>query len=198
MPFSSTSFCSILCVAVQSFPPAAGVLRTAADASTPRGSASCADPRGVLLPCLKAPICEEFFVRRHERSLQLHVMLLPHMQASCYCDGSLCGLQLQHVAAGIESCSGDWKRPILRFSFCKGLHIPFVKHLSNVTQCVRCSCHRAQIRYSWGAIAAHWRAPKTKENRGSGHEKPQNFPACRRRFESLRRTFLRTALTCVK
>ena len=57
--------------------PTAGAMRTAADASTPRGSASCADPRGVLLPCLKAPFCTELFVGRHKRSLQLHVMLLP-------------------------------------------------------------------------------------------------------------------------
>ena len=56
--------------------PAAGVLRTAADASTPRGSASCADPRGVLLLYLKAPFCKELFARRRKRSLQLHVMLL--------------------------------------------------------------------------------------------------------------------------
>ena len=50
------------------------------------------------------------------------------------------------VAAGIESCSGDWRRPILRFSFCKGVHIPFVKHLSSVTECVCvCSCHRLKF-----------------------------------------------------
>ena len=55
------------------------------------------------------------------------------LQATCYCDCSLCGLQLQHIAAGTESFSGDWKKPILRFSFCNGLHIPFVKHLCNVT-----------------------------------------------------------------
>ena len=76
LPFSSTLFCSILCVAVQSFPPAAGVLRTAADASTPRGSASCADPRGVLLLYSKVPCSKELIVRRRKRSLQLHVMLL--------------------------------------------------------------------------------------------------------------------------
>ena len=57
-------------------PTSAGVLRTAADASKPRGSASCADPRGVLLLYLKAPLCKELFVRRRKRSLQLHVMLL--------------------------------------------------------------------------------------------------------------------------
>jgi hypothetical protein len=75
----------------KSFPPAAGMLRTASDASTPRGSASCADPRGVLLPCFKAPFYKELFVGRSERSLQLHVILLPHctLQASCYCNHSI-------------------------------------------------------------------------------------------------------------
>ena len=56
------------------------------------------------------------------------------LQATCYCDCSLCGLQLQHIAAGTESCNGDWQKPILRFSFCNGLHIPFVKHLCNVPE----------------------------------------------------------------
>ena len=54
------------------------MLGTAADASTPRGSASCADPRGVLLSCLKAPCFKELYVIRRERSLQPHVMLPPH------------------------------------------------------------------------------------------------------------------------
>ena len=57
------------------------------------------------------------------------------LQATCYCDCSLCGLQLQHIAAGTESFSGDWKKPILRFSFCKGLHIPFVKNLCCHREC---------------------------------------------------------------
>ena len=115
------------------------MLRTAADACTPRGSASCADPRGVLLPFLKASRFKELYVLRHERTLQLHESLLPHtasIRATVLRRLIDCGLQLQHVAAGIESCSGDWKRPILRFSFCKGVHILFVKHLSNVTVCV--------------------------------------------------------------
>ena len=97
MPFSSTPFCSILCVAVQSFPPAAGVLRTAADASTPRGSASCADPRGVLLPFLKASRFKELYVLRHERTLQLHESLLPHtasIRATVLRRLIDCGLQL--------------------------------------------------------------------------------------------------------
>ena len=120
--------------------------------------------------------------------MQLHESLLPHtasIRATVLRRLIDCGLQLQHVAAGIESCSGDWKRPILRFSFCKGVHILFVKHLSNVTVsrvCVFMS--QAQIRSSRGAIAAHWRAPKSKENRVLGHQKPQKFLACRRRFES--------------
>ena len=70
------------------------------------------------------------------------------LQATCYCDCSLCGLQLQHIAAGTESCNGDWQKPILRFSFCNGLHIPFVKHLCNVTvhRVSRvCSCHRLKL-----------------------------------------------------
>ena len=123
------------------------MLRTAADACTPRGSASCADPRGVLLPFLKASRFKELYVLRHERTLQLHESLLPHtasIRATVLRRLIDCGLQLQHVAAGIESCSGDWKRPILRFSFCKGVHILFVKHLSNVTECV-CSCHRLKF-----------------------------------------------------
>ena len=82
MPFSSTSFCSILCIAVPFFPPAAGKLRTAADASTPRGSASCADPRGVILSVLKAPCFKELYVLRHECSLQLHLSCA--QKASCY------------------------------------------------------------------------------------------------------------------
>ena len=131
------------------FPPAAGVLRTAADASTPRGSAWCADLRGVILLLLKAHCFQELYVLRHERSLQLHEMLVCRaLQATCYCDCSLCGLQLQHIAAGTESFSGDWKKPILRFSFCNGLHIPFVKHLCNVTvhRVSRvCSCHRLKL-----------------------------------------------------
>ena len=81
------------------------------------------------------------------------VMFCRAWQVSCYCDGSLCGLQLKHIAAGMESGSGDCKRPILRFSFCKGLHIPFVKHLCNVNVTVHrrpsvscvCSCHRLKF-----------------------------------------------------
>ena len=67
-----------LCRRARFSSPAAGVLRTAADASTPRGSASCADPRGVLLSCLEAPCFKELYVIRRERSLQPHVMLPPH------------------------------------------------------------------------------------------------------------------------
>ena len=33
---------------------------------------------------------------------------------------------------------------------------------------------------SQGSHYAHWSAPKTKENRDLGHQKPQNFLACRR------------------
>ena len=78
-------------------PPAAGV--QAADASTLRGSASCADPRGVLLLYLKAPFCKELFVRRRKRSLQLHVMLLPVPRTASILllRRLLCGLQLQHA-----------------------------------------------------------------------------------------------------
>jgi hypothetical protein len=54
--------------------------------------------------------------------------------------------------------------------------------MSPSRECVFMS--QAQIRSSRGAIAAHWRAPKSKENRVLGHQKPQNFLACRRRFES--------------
>ena len=78
MPSSSTSFCSIICVAVQKFSACGGHAENTGGA-TPRGSASCADPRGVLLPYSKAPCCkDELFAHRRKRSLQLHVMLLPH------------------------------------------------------------------------------------------------------------------------
>ena len=90
---------------------------------------------------------------------------------SCYCDGSLCGSQLKQIAADIESCSGDWKRPILRFSFCKGLHN-----------------FRRQIRSLSGEPAMLIGVQqKTKENRHLGHQKPQHFLACRR-SQCLRRT----------
>ena len=100
------------------------------------------------------------------------------LQATCYCDCSLCGLQLQHIAAGTESCNGDWQKPILRFSFCNGLHIPFVKHLCNVNVTVHrrpsVSCvfmSQAQTQSSRGAMLLIWRAPKTMENRDLGHQK---------------------------
>lgn len=48
-------------------------------------------------------------------------LLLPQ-----FADISLLLPQLMHIAAGIDSISGDSKRPFLRLPFCKDLHYSFV------------------------------------------------------------------------
>ena len=52
------------------------LMRTASDASTPRGSALCASPRGVLLLWMKALCCKELCVRKRE-SRWLPLVMLP-------------------------------------------------------------------------------------------------------------------------
>ena len=159
----------------------AGVLRTASDASTPRGSALCADPRGVLLPCLKALFCKELFVHRGECSLQLHVT----PQASCYCNHSI--VQLAAAACCCWHRELQWRleEANLEIFILRGSSHSLCKELVRSPSVVRLYPQRQSRSSRLSALGkshccAHWRAPKIKENRGFGHQNSQFFLACRR------------------
>jgi len=166
MRFSSTSFCSIICVAVQIFLACGG----RADASTPRGSASCADPRGVLLLYLKAPLCKELFVRRRKRSLQLHVhaMLLPvphTAQASCaatvHCAAVACCCWHRELRWRLEKANLEIF--ILQGSsyfLCKAL---VQCHRTPSVVCVFTSCHRLKFGRS---PESHYCSLESTKNQG--------------------------------
>ena len=103
---------------------------TAADVSTPRGCASCAHLRGVYLSFSKAHSCQQQGERKHKHYLLSCLVLCRKLHVfNCDCFGLL-RLQLLHIAAGLESSSGDSERPFLRSSFCKGLYYSFVEHFS--------------------------------------------------------------------
>ena len=104
------------------------MLRTAADTSTPRGSALCAYPRGVC-----CAVCR-ILAARHSVYASVSAACCRDATASRKgfpgsCDRLLCGLHLVRMAADKESCSGDSESPILRLSFCEGHYIPFVNDL---------------------------------------------------------------------
>ena len=97
------------------------------------------------------------------------------MCCNCDCFGLL-RLQLLHIAAGLESSSGDSERPFLRSSFCEGLYYSFVEHFS---------ASSTESQNVVGPILAlprshrsAFQSAKNKENRDLGSQNPQNFLAC--------------------
>ena len=106
MPFSSTSFCSILCVAVPFFSACGG---RAENSSRCQHAARIRVVRGSTrrsLLWMKAPFFKELFVRRRKRSLQLHVMLLPH---TAQLSNLLLRLLIVRLAAAAYCC---WHREL--------------------------------------------------------------------------------------